>query len=103
MTITLWKRLTAALFRSLRLQTGVFPVGERLQRRQHLAGEQADVLVGELARQRRELQHAEKILEPEQAVALHQLLAPPIGATAYINPHLDNRVPALLLTRLPVL
>src|SRR6516165_6092776 len=33
-----------ALFRRLGLQAGIFFVGQRLQRRQHLAGEQPDVL-----------------------------------------------------------
>src|SRR5215472_386832 len=39
------------LFRSLRLQAGIFLVGERLQRRQHLAREHPDVLFRQLARQ----------------------------------------------------
>src|SRR6516164_5256253 len=46
-----------ALFRRLGLQAGIFLVGQRLQRRQHLAGEQPDVLLREIARQGRELQH----------------------------------------------
>src|SRR6516165_6569760 len=50
-----------ALFRRLGLQAGIFFVGQRLQRRQHLAGEQPDVLLREIARQGGELQHRQEI------------------------------------------
>src|SRR5262249_9760807 len=60
-----------ALFRRLGLQAGIFLVGQRLQGRQHLAREQPDVLLRQIARQRRELQHRQKILETEQPMTVH--------------------------------
>src|SRR6516165_8494107 len=69
-----------ALFRRLGLQAGIF--GQRLQGRQHLAGEQPDVRLREIRRQGGELQHRQKILETEQPMTVHQLLAHGVRAAA---------------------
>src|SRR2546429_6247413 len=95
---SMW-RMGHALFRGLRLQAGVFLVGQALQRRQHLAREQPDVLLGEAAREARELQQREKILEAEQAMRIHQLLAHGIGTAAEHDPLLDERVDGVFLPR----
>src|SRR5215831_10352137 len=88
-----------ALLRRLGLQAGIFLVGQRLQRRQHLAGEQPDVLLREIARQGGELQHRQKILETEQPVAVHQLLAHGVRAAAQDDALLDEGINGVLLSR----
>src|SRR5215510_3536651 len=88
-----------ALLRRLGLQAGIFLVGQRLQRRQHLAGEQPDVLLREIARQGGELQHRQKILETEQPVAVHQLLAHGARAAAQDDALLDEGINGVLLSR----
>src|SRR5262249_49171609 len=88
-----------ALLRRLGLQAGIFLVGQRLQRRQHLAGEQPDVLLREIARQGGELQHRQKILETEQPVAVHQLLAHGVRAAAQDDALLDEVTNGVLLSR----
>src|SRR5215831_10844274 len=88
-----------ALLRRLGLQAGIFLVGQRLQRRQHLAGEQPDVLLREIARQGGELQHRQKILETEQPVAVHQLLAHGARAAAQDDALLDEGINGVVLSR----
>src|SRR5262249_2436333 len=87
-----------ALFRCLRLQAGIFLVGQRLQRRQHLAGEQPDVLLREIRRQGRELQHRQKILETEQPMTVHQLLAHRVRAAAQNDALLDESSDGVFLS-----
>src|SRR6516165_6885055 len=88
-----------ALFRRLGLQAGIFLVGQRLQGRQHLAGEQPDVLLREIARERRELQHRQKILETEQPMTVHQLLAHGVRAAAQDDALLDEAIDGVFLSR----
>src|SRR6516162_5070528 len=88
-----------ALFRRLGLQAGIFFVGQRLQRRQHLAGEQPDVLIREIARQGGELQHRQEILETEQPMTVHQLLAHSVRAAAQDDALLDEGIDGVLLSR----
>src|SRR5262245_54470040 len=71
-----------ALFGRLGLQAGIFLVGQRLQGGQHLAREQPDVLLREVARQRGELQQRQEILEAEQPVGVRQRLAHGVRAGA---------------------
>src|SRR5215468_9241363 len=87
-----------ALFRCLSLQAGIFLVGQRLQRRQHLAGEQPDVLLREIRRQGRELQHRQKILETEQPMTLDQLLAHGVRAAAQDDALLDEAIDGVFLS-----
>src|SRR5262249_2139150 len=95
LTASRWR----ALFRCLRLQAGIFLVGQRLQGRQHLAGEQPDVLLREIRRQGRELQHRQKILETEQPMTVHQLLTHRVRAAAQDDALLDEAIDGVFLTR----
>src|SRR5215469_15447961 len=88
-----------ALFRRLGLQAGIFLVGQRLQGRQHLAGEQPDVLLREIRRQGGELQHRQKILETEQPMTVHQLLAHGVRAAAQDDALLDEGIDGVFLSR----
>ena len=57
----------------------------------------ADVLLRQVARQRGELQQAQEILEAEQAVAVHELLAHGVRAAAEDDALLDQGIDGVLL------
>src|SRR5258705_9423138 len=71
-------------------EAAIVPVRQRLDRRHHLRGEQADVLLGQMSGQRTELQHADELLEADEIVTLGDAAAHGVGTTAHHDPALDQ-------------
>src|SRR5262249_16735773 len=81
----------------MHLRAFVFLVGEGLQGRHYFAREQPDVALGQLARQRGELQETKEVLEAKQPVRVGELFAHGLGAAADNDPLLDEAVDRVLL------